>query len=144
LFPDYIHRNVASITGVDISPEMVKIAKEKFHDSKVEVICADIQTVDLEEKVDSVMIYNAFPHFPEPEKLFAHLYECMKGNGRITVAHGMSRERIDAHHRGGASKVSCGLMKADQLAAMMSKWFKMDTIISDDEKYIVSGQKCEV
>ncbi len=141
LFPDYLKREVQSITGVDISPEMVKIAKGKFKDSKVEVICSDVQELEFKEKFDCVMIYNAFPHFPEPEKLFAHLCKCMKENGRITVAHGMSRERIDAHHRGGASKVSCGLMPANELAKLMSKWFDIDTVISDDEKYIVAGKK---
>ena len=30
LFPDYLKRNVASVTGIDISTEMAKIAQEKF------------------------------------------------------------------------------------------------------------------
>ena len=42
LFPDYLKRNVASVTGIDISPEMAKIAQEKFPD--VKVICGDVET----------------------------------------------------------------------------------------------------
>ena len=30
LIPDYLKRSVASVTGIDISPKMAKIAKEKF------------------------------------------------------------------------------------------------------------------
>lgn len=140
LFPDYLARNVSSITGVDISNEMVKIAKNKFYDSKIEIICADVQQVIFNKKFDCIMIYNAFPHFFEPDRLFAYLSGYLHADGRITVAHGMSREKIDAHHKGSASKVSVGLMPADDLAKMMSEWFNVDTIISDDEKYIVSGK----
>ena len=37
LFPFYFKRNVKSVTGIDISPEMVKIAKGKFPET--ETIC---------------------------------------------------------------------------------------------------------
>ena len=40
LFPDYLSRGVASVTGIDISPEMVKIAKEKF--PQVELVSAPV------------------------------------------------------------------------------------------------------
>lgn len=139
LFGDYLKRNVASVTGVDISSEMVKIASTKYPGSNISVICADVQAYDFAEKFDCIMIYNAFPHFPEPDKLFARLLQLLKPNGRVTVAHGMSRAKIDAHHKGAASKVSVGLMKEAALAALMGQWFTVDTVISDDEKYIVSG-----
>ena len=139
LFADYLKRNVCSVTGVDISSEMVKIAASKYPDSNISVVCADVQNCDFAEKFDCIMIYNAFPHFPEPEKLFQRLSQLLKDGGRVTVAHGMSRAKIDAHHQGHASKVSIGLMEENALAALMGQWFTVDTVISDDEKYIVSG-----
>ena len=36
----------------------------------------------------------------------------LKPEGRLTIAHGWSRERINAHHAGAAQKVSNGLMEA--------------------------------
>ncbi len=139
LFGDYLKRNVASVTGVDISSQMVKIAATKYPDSNISVICADVQEYDFGEQFDCIMIYNAFPHFPEPDKLFARLSELLKSGGRVTVAHGMSRAKIDAHHQGSASKVSVGLMEENALAELMGRWLTVDTVISDDEKYIVSG-----
>lgn len=140
LFPDYMNRSVKCVVGVDISPEMAKIAAGKHDDdSRVKVICADVQELKFEEKFDCVMIYNAFPHFPEPSRLFAYLKGFIVPGGRLTVAHGMSRAKIDAHHHGSASKVSVGLMHENELASLMGQWFKVDTVISDDEKYIVSG-----
>ena len=41
LFPYYLHRNVKSITAIDLSPEMVKIAKSKF--PQANVICGDAE-----------------------------------------------------------------------------------------------------
>ena len=73
LFPDYLNRSVKCVVGVDISPEMAKIAAEKHDDARVKVICADVQELEFDEKFDCVMIYNAFPHFPEPSKLLAYL-----------------------------------------------------------------------
>lgn len=139
LFPDYLNRSVKCVVGVDISPEMAKIAAEKHDDARVKVICADVQELEFDEKFDCVMIYNAFPHFPEPSKLLAYLASYLVPGGRLTVAHGMSRVKIDAHHHGSASKVSVGLMHENELASLMGQWFEVDTVISDDEKYIVSG-----
>lgn len=41
LFPDYLKRGVESVTGIDISPEMAKIAQSKF--PEVQVICGDVE-----------------------------------------------------------------------------------------------------
>ncbi|MEA4893806.1 MAG: class I SAM-dependent methyltransferase [Oscillospiraceae bacterium] len=139
LFPDYLNRNVKCVVGVDISPEMAKIAAGKHDDARVKVICADVQDLEFDENFDCVMIYNAFPHFPEPSGLLAYLSKYIVPGGRLTVAHGMSRAKIDAHHHDSASKVSVGLMHENELAALMGQWFEVDTVISDDEKYIVSG-----
>ena len=42
LFPDYLARHVAGLTAIDISPEMVHIAREKYPD--VQVLCGDAET----------------------------------------------------------------------------------------------------
>ena len=67
------------------------------------------------------MVYNAFPHFPEPERLIERLAGLLKDGGCLTVAHGMSREKIDGHHSGMASKVSRGLMAAEDLAEVFAR-----------------------
>lgn len=139
LFSDYLARGVASVTGVDIAPEMAKIAAGKYCDTRIKVICADIMELDFEEKFDCIMIYNALPHFPEPARLLEHLAGNLISGGRLTVAHGMSRAKIDAHHKGSAQAVSVGLMHEMELAALMRKWFQVDIVISDEDKYIVSG-----
>ena len=141
LFPDYLARGVASVTGVDISPEMMKIAREKFTRRNIEVLCADVEELPLERKFDCVVVYNAFPHFPDPEKLIRILTGHLADGGRLTVAHGMSRAAIDHHHEGTASKVSRGLIHEDELATLMEKYLKVEVKISDDRMYQVTAAK---
>ena len=44
MFDYYLERKVASVTGIDISPEMAKIAQEKYAgESAIEVICGDVE-----------------------------------------------------------------------------------------------------
>lgn len=141
VIPDYLKRNVASVTAVDISPEMVKIARAKFPQENVTVLCGDIEEVQLARKFDCIMVYNAFPHFPDPEKLIDTLSGLLAPGGTLTVAHGMSRAAIDRHHEGRASKVSIGLMHEDALAAIFKKHLTVTAKISDDQMYQVTGKK---
>ena len=140
LFDYYLNRGVASVTGIDISPEMAKIAGEKYAmDAKVQVICGDVVEYAFGRKFDRIVVYNAFPHFPNPKRLIKTLAKLLKDGGRMTIAHGMSREAIDGHHSGAASKVSNGLMTADSLKKLFDPHFEVEIMISNSRMYQVSG-----
>ena len=141
LFPDYFSRGVGSLTAIDISPEMAKLAAAKF--PQAEVVCGDVETVDFGKQFDAVMVYNAFPHFPDPAKLIARLATLTRPGGRLTVAHGMSRAALQAHHSGRASEVSIDLIHEQELAALFAPWFDVDVVISTDRMYQVSGIRRE-
>ena len=144
MFPYYLERGAASVTGVDISPKMAQIAGEKYAgNSTVRVICADVEEFSFDRKFDAVVVYNAFPHFPEPKRLIKTLAALLKEGGRLTVAHGASREAIDGHHQGSASGVSNGLMSAESLRALFAPWLQVEVVISNDRMYQVSGVKRE-
>ena len=138
LFPDYIKRG-AVVTGVDISPEMVKIAKKNF--PEIEVICEDVENLNFTEKFDVVMVYNAFPHFPHPQRVIEKLSTFLRDGGRLSVAHGMSREDLLKLHNERASEVSLELPEANELSKIFEPFFNTDIIISDSEMYQVSGIK---
>ena len=167
LIPDYLSRNVASVTAIDISPKMVEIAKgkfihklrssdnsgtalenagksdtgENFKSTDLSIICGDVETYDFENQFDSIVIYNAFPHFPDPDRLISVLSKKLKPNGILTVAHGMSREMINSHHKGPASHVSNGLIPVGILVGIFAKYLSVDMYISDDTMYQVCGRK---
>lgn len=137
LFDNYYSREVANLTGIDISQNMINIAREKYPNAQL--ICGDAETYSFERKYDRAVIYNAFPHFENSTLLFSNLAKALSDGGRLTVAHGMSREAIEKCHKHKASDVSNPLPEAEKLAQIMSDKFCVDTIISDDRMYIVSG-----
>lgn len=139
LFPDYLKRGVASLTAIDISQEMVKIAQQKS--SKVRVLCGDVEQAVFDRCFDVIMIYNAFPHFPDPERLIGRLARWVRPDGRLSVAHGMSREMLNHHHSGIASRVSVDLLEENKLAALLAPYFDVDIVISDERMYQVAGRK---
>ena len=141
LFPDYLKRGVESVTGIDISPEMAKIAASKF--PEVQVICGDVEETKFDKQFDAVMVYNAFPHFPEPARLIEALARVVKPGGRLSIAHSMSRAQLRQHHSGKASKVSIDLIHEKELAALVAPFFDVDVIISNDRMYQVAGTRRE-
>ena len=139
MFPFYMERNTKSITAVDLSPEMVKIAKGKF--PQADVICGDAENITFDKQFDVIMIYNAFPHFPSPEKLIENLSKVLKSGGRISIAHGLSKKELDEIHMKSAGYVSNILPECDELAEMLKPYFNVDITISNDKMYQVTGTK---
>lgn len=139
MFPFYLERNVNSITAIDLSPEMVKIAKSKF--PQADVICDDAENIIFDKQFDVVMIYNAFPHFPKPEKLIENLSKALKSGGRISIAHGMSKKELDEIHMKSAGRVSNILPESDELAEILKPYFNVDIKISSEKMYQVTGTK---
>ena len=140
MFDYYLDRDVSSVTGIDISPEMAKIAGQKYAGrEKIQVICGDVEGYDFGRKFDRIVVYNAFPHFPDPRRLIKTLAGLLKPGGRLTIAHGMSRAAIDNHHSGAASRVSNGLMTADSLKKLFEPHLEVEIMISNSRMYQVSG-----
>ncbi len=139
MFPYYYERNVRSITAVDLSAEMVKIAKAKFPNT--EIICDDAESISFDKQFDVIMIYNAFPHFPNPDLLIRNLSKSVKAGGKISIAHGMSKTDLDEVHKKSAGRVSNILPECEELAELLSPYFDVDIMISNEKMYQVTGIK---
>ena len=141
LLNDYIARKVRKCVAIDISDKMLEVARANYSFSEnIEFICADAETFRFPGKFDCIVIYNALPHFTDYDLLFKNLTGCLNENGRLTIAHGMSREDIIRHHSGAAKNVSAVLPEANDLAISLSTYLCIDKIISDDKIYVVSGE----
>lgn len=141
LIPDYLTRDVSSVTAVDISPEMIACARAKFPQENVHLICADVETYTFEAPFDRIVVYNAFPHFFHPSHLINKLAGDLKPGGVLTVAHGMSRAALDHHHSGSADKVSIALLHEGDLEKLFTPHFNVTVKISSDQMYQVAGIK---
>lgn len=143
LFPFYVQRGTAQVTAVDISPKMAEIAAGKTDDARFQVICGDIEALEPTGDFDCCVVYNAFPHFPEPERLIEKLAGWLCPGGRLTVAHGMGLHALEHHHAGHAARVSRKMLPAQELAGLFAHRFRVDTVLSDEGKYVVSGTRKE-
>lgn len=85
------------------------------------------------------MVYNAFPHFPDPAALVEKLSAVCRPGGRVSIAHGMSRQAVNQRHGGAAASV--GLMPETHLAELFSKWFSAEAAVSDNRMHQAAGVK---
>lgn len=136
LFPYYLSLG-AVVTAIDLSPEMVAVARTKFPD--IEIHCGDAEDFPFEERFDVVMVYNAWPHFADPTSMIAHLADLLVKGGVLSIAHGMSRAALTRHHHGAAGTVSLPLPEGKLLAEMMEPWFASLVIQDDERMYQVVG-----
>lgn len=80
----YIERNVSKITGVDISSKMIEIARNKFKKYDfIDFLCEDAEEFNFKNQYDRVMVFNAFPHFPNPKALIKNLAKAVKSGGTV-------------------------------------------------------------
>lgn len=141
LAPFYLERGAIRVEGIDLSGVMVTRAREKVEAmgmaDRVAFRTGDACSVDL-PPCDRAVVFNAIPHFADPASLAANVAHALSPGGRLTIAHDASREQIDGGHRGRASRISCGLPPASELARLIEPWFSVDRL-EDDDIYVVSG-----
>ncbi|MGD9910327.1 MAG: class I SAM-dependent methyltransferase [Candidatus Izemoplasmatales bacterium] len=136
LFSYYASRN-CSVTALDISSEMVKIAKEKVKSSSIQVIHNSFEDYESQELFDIVMIFNAFPHFTDYQQTIKKALSLTKKNGMVSIAHSYSKKQIDDIHHRKANKISQLLPNTSDLIAMFPKSATLVYEISNDIMYQV-------
>ena len=142
LFPFFLERGVEDITAIDLSERMLDVARRKIKDSKqIKLICSDAATYSYDGNFDSILVYNAFPHFQDPDALLAHLVPYLKKGGLLTIAHSAGREELNQFHKEHASPISFPLPPAEELALMMEKYLTVRDVVSEEHLYLVSGEK---
>jgi malonyl-CoA O-methyltransferase len=73
----------ASIKAVDMSPEMIEIAKEKLRDEVIEFIVADGEVIDFNEPFDLISSNASFQWFEDLEKTLSRYKRLLNENGVI-------------------------------------------------------------
>jgi len=142
MFPYYLERGVADITGVDISAGMLDVARSKFADnSSIHLLQADAEKDAIGTGYDVIMIYNAWPHFLEPQKFIDKLSTLLVPGGILAVAHGLGRETLNGVHQRGAKGVSNRLISSTELANMFDQDLLVYKVVDNAHMYQVCGMK---
>lgn len=140
LFPDYMERQPQCVIAVDIAPNMAQIAQQKAQGTCISVRCGDVETIGFDAQFDSIVIYNAFPHFENPARLIDRLCALLAPGGTLCIAHGMSLQALEKHHER-ARHVSRPMLSEAELGALLARHLRITTSISDDEKFIVAAKR---
>ena len=141
LFPYYLKRNVSSIMGIDISSGMIEAAKRNCLSEKIVLICDDASEHYFEKSYDRIVVFDAFPHFTDPERMMQNLSEHLSEGGTLTIAHDSSREEINRRHTMMRKNVSHVLMDIDELESIVSEYLTVTYKRSDDRIYQIVGRK---
>lgn len=141
LIPYYIYKDIAHVDAVDLSDKMIETCRNKFKSEKISFHCTSILNYDTQSRYDLIMIYNALPHLPEREKLFAHLSGLLKENGRLVIAHGLSLEKLTEVHDGVPAEVADDFPKLETLKKELSEKLTVTEIINNDNLFCLTAVK---
>ena len=141
MFPFYMGRGVSAVTAIDISPRMVEIARSKTEGKPIEVLCGVAEEYDFGRQFDACVIYNAFPHFLDQQKLIDSLARWIRPGGTLTVAHGMSEAQLREHHSGAAKSISSSLPSLTEMKKIFFYRFDVTVALSDEHMYQITGIK---
>ena len=134
--------NPKSIVAVDIAENMIKKAKEKYSDERIEFICDDVHNIK-DRKFDYIIIYNAFPHFLNPDKFIDHVHSLLRENGKFLICHDMGRDKLNDHHdnKKKVSDISLGLKETAEVGWMLVNSFFVDKMVDEEDIYIIYSIK---
>lgn len=139
LFDYYLKKKVRSIKAIDISEEMIKVAKSKYFNSNINLECVDAYKFNA-GKYDAIMMYDCFPHFDDQEQIIKHLSTLLKEEGFLTVAHSMSIKRLKKHHEN-IENISLDPIHEDELEKIMNKYGTVTTKMSNEDMFVVTMKK---
>ena len=140
----YLELGVASIVGLDLSEAMLACARASFSGVPAERLrfeCHDILDFTSNEPFDVVVIYNAYPHILDKEALVEATASLLVPGGRFLVAHGMSRETLNAHHANVPHDVTSDLLPAQEALRIWQDAFAVDMMADTSFTYFFGGSK---
>lgn len=131
------------VTAIDISSNMIEIAKEKYKEYKDDYIfiADDFLTHKFDKKFDYIIIYNAYPHFKDPEALKLKIKDSLKENGRFAIMHSMSLKKLNEHHKNVDSSIYREFLSFEEEAKRYEDYFNIEKIVDSDHLLLIGRLK---
>lgn len=113
---------LASIAGsegrvhaCDLSPEMIRRAKQHGLPPQAEFVVESINTLHEPDKsFDHVVCLNVFPHFSHHPRALAQIARVLKPGGHLWISHFEGSDRINQFHRDAAPEVAQHMLPGAQ------------------------------
>lgn len=76
----------AKLYGLDISPEMINVAKRKNKSKKINYICGDSEKIPFEDNTFDILITSeSFHHYPNSREVLKEFKRVIKPNGKLIL-----------------------------------------------------------
>ncbi|MDU3336484.1 class I SAM-dependent methyltransferase [Paraclostridium bifermentans] len=134
------------IKGVDISSEMLNVAREKFRNiEKVSFELVDVEKDVINETYDSIVLYSMFPHLKDKTNTIKKLVEKnLEKSGQLIIAHSNSRTFLNNMHK---EKNEC--VSEDRLISVTDQRYLFEKVglkvvdaFEDNEIYYLVIKRC--
>lgn len=134
------------IKGVDISSEMLNLAREKFRNiEKVSFELVDVEKDVINETYDSIVLYSMFPHLKDKTNTIKKLVEKnLEKSGQLIIAHSNSRTFLNNMHK---EKNEC--VSEDRLISVTDQRYLFEKVglkvvdaFEDNEIYYLVIKRC--
>ncbi len=137
LIPWLMERRPSLLMGIDISDGMTQIARKEYRDRRLRIVTADYFHIEA-GAFDRIIVFNAYPHFPDKERFAAKTFSLLAPGGRFVVAHSRDEKSSGCGVCG-----ECGfpLRPAAEEKRWFEPYFDVDCFVSTDDIYILSGTK---
>ena len=144
----YLYNEVkkdGKIAAIDISDEMISIAKEKYNNaySNIELLVGDVNELDNNKKFDAILCYSCFPHFLDQQLTIKKMVDLLKSKGKLMVAHSQSRKNINSIHKNVDGIVCNDRLPRMKILKMMMENSSLDIkkSLDNNEMFYILGIK---
>lgn len=86
------------LVAVDISENMLAIARQKYSAPNLLFLQADVATLKITSYFDRLICFCLLPHLPDKLPALKAFWRYLKSDGQLIVAHSSSREEVNSYH----------------------------------------------
>lgn len=96
------------IVAIDYAKKMIEVCKSKYkHFSNVEFSVGNIEEIEYSSGFfDFVICFGVFPHIENKIQALSQINRVLKKEGRLIIAHALSRDEIQNHHQSSSPVVA--------------------------------------
>lgn len=135
---------LSPIDAVDISPGMIRIARQKFDGlPHISLSVLDVENEPIHKKYDRIILYSVFPHLENKIRTIWKLVNLnLRKGGRLIIAHSQSRDFLNHMHKHKDSRISDAALIDVKLQQILFEESGLKVIDADENSeyyYIVIG-----
>ena len=130
----------ATLIALDASANMLKAVKEKHaHTLPLHSRAENMPLLD--EYVDAVICFSAFPHFSDKAAVANEFYRVLKPGGKAYVLHLVDSKTLNCHHDKYHAVAGDHMPCADAMKTLFVQAGFKTTQLEEDKEYYFSAEK---